>query len=87
MDSQHPTEIRQTILAFMASRFPATRAGGIAGDTPLLTGGTLDSLGVLDLMMFLDETYAIGLDDSDFDADNLATLDRLVLFVERKRAA
>ncbi|GEP08836.1 acyl carrier protein [Methylobacterium gnaphalii] len=87
MQSQSPIAIRQTILGFMASRFPAAHAGGIADDTPLLTTGALDSLGVLDLMMFLDETYAIGLDDGDFDADNLATLGRLVGFVARKRAA
>ena len=80
-------EIRRTIVAFLAARVPNLRSGTLDDDTPLLSSGALDSIGVLDLMMFLDERFAIGLDDADFDADNLETIGRLIRFVERKRNA
>jgi acyl carrier protein len=87
MHGERAPEIQRTIIDFVAGRVPAPLAASLDEATPLLTGGTLDSLGVLELMMFLETTYGIGLDDSDFDAENLATVRHLVRFVERKRAA
>ena len=86
MDTATADEIRLTITRFMAGRLPSAQAKAMTDETPLLTGA-LDSLGVLELMMFLDQTYGIALEDVDFDAENLETVGRLVRFVERKRAA
>lgn len=80
-------EIKQAIVGFLAARVPSLRSGTLDDDTPLLSSGALDSIGILDLMMFLDERFAIGLDDTDFDADNLETVGRVIRFVERKRYA
>lgn len=82
---EHP-QVKRSIVDFVAARMPRPAAAGLTDETPLLTGA-LDSLGVLELMMHLDQTFAIGLDDADFEADNMATVGHLVRFVERKRAA
>ncbi len=72
------------VYAYLRERFPALH--DVAADTPLLTSGAVDSLGMLDLMMFLGERFEISLDDMDFAPENLATPKQLVEFVERRVA-
>ena len=73
-----------TIAAYLRQRFPALN--NLKPDTDLLAGGAVDSLGMLDLMMFLGERFGIALDDADFTPDNLATPARLTDFVDRRGA-
>ncbi|MBL8594726.1 MAG: acyl carrier protein [Devosia sp.] len=70
------------IETYLRQRFPAL--AHLTPETELLAGGAVDSLGMLDLMMFLGERFGIALDDADFTPDNLATPARLVAFVEQR---
>lgn len=72
------------IAAYLRQRFPALQH--LTPETELLAGGAVDSLGMLDLMMFLGERFGIALDDADFTPDNLATPARLAAFVDRRSA-
>ena len=54
-------------------------------DTLLLEGGAIDSLGFLELMIFLGESFGIILDDEHFTPDNLGTPADLIAFVLRER--
>lgn len=53
-------------------------------DTPLLNSGALDSLGILELMMFLSDKMEIELEEEDFVPENLETVGSLVRFVIKK---
>lgn len=77
-------EVDATISTYLQERFPALR--DLTDNTPLLSGGAVDSLGVLDLMMFLGERFGIELSDEDFDPDNIETPARLAAFIRRKQA-
>ena len=46
--------------------------------------GIVDSTGVLELVCHLQERYAIAVDDAELVPDNLDSIDRIALFVERK---
>lgn len=67
-----------------------TPAIGISGDvnseTPLLKGNGLDSLGVLQLMVFLSETMNIEITDEDFVPENFETVGTLARFISEKRS-
>lgn len=68
--------------AFIQDRFPAFNGVDIDGETPLLDNGEIDSLGILDLMTFLEERFSIEMTDDDFLPDyfeTLTTLSELVL--------
>ena len=54
-------------------------------NTPLLNSGALDSLGILELMMFLSDKMQVELEDEDFVPENLETVGSLVRFVLQKR--
>jgi acyl carrier protein len=77
-------EVKAIVHAYLTKRYPALV--NLKAETPLLAGGAIDSLGVLDLMTFVGERFNIDIEDGDFDGANLASLGRLVRFVmERKR--
>ena len=76
-------DVEDVVYAYLTSRFPALNP--CDADTPLLDGGALDSLGFLELMMFLGERFGIDLEDGDFDPANIGTPGRLVAFIRRAR--
>ena len=75
-------EIKAIIHGYIDKRFPALAP--VAPDTTLLTGA-IDSLGFLELIMFLGERFGIAMED-DVDFQALATPADLVAFVARARA-
>lgn len=74
-------EIEKEILGYLGSNFPALQNCTL--DTPLIDSGALDSMGFLELMMFLGAKYGIELSDGDFDPSNLGTPGNIVDFVQR----
>jgi acyl carrier protein len=54
---------------------------------PLISSGTVDSLGTLRLITFLEERYGVQVGDGEVGDDNFGTLKQLAAFVERKRIA
>ena len=52
----------------------------------LVERGIIDSTGVLELVMFLEDSFLISVDDEELVPDNLDSINRLVNFVERKLA-
>ena len=56
---------------------------GIEANDELLGSGMLDSLASAQLMVFIEETYAIKLDPDDLTFENFNTLDALSAMVAR----
>ena len=81
-------ELRAQLRRFIEDTFlMGTRAEPLADDASFLEHHVLDSTGFLELIAFLEETYAIKVDDHEMVPENLDSLDSLVGFVGRKRAA
>ena len=72
---------------FIMTRFPSARNRSLQPTNKLLENGILDSLGVLDLVTYIEETFHIGVSDEDLVPENFYTLERIDAFVcERRRA-
>ncbi len=56
-------------------------------DTPLITGGILDSLGTLELVSFLEQRFAIQMEAHEVDAERLDTLEAIAVLVRTKQGA
>jgi len=54
-------------------------------DESLLAAGIIDSTGILELVMFVEERGGIIVADDELAPENLDSVSRLVAFVERKR--
>ena len=58
----------------------------IEHDRDLLADGIIDSLGIVELINFLESRYAIKVDDDDIDPENFRSVASVVAFVEKKEA-
>ncbi len=85
MLSPDTIDIKNLVADYLRQRFPGLSGKPIDDSTPLLDGGAIDSLGILELTNFLDERLGIEISDDDFEPGNFETFGRLMTFVERKR--
>lgn len=58
----------------------------LPGDASLTRSGILDSMGVLELVMFLEERFGITVPDEDTVPENLDTIDNIVAYLRRNPA-
>jgi acyl carrier protein len=77
--------IGQIIYSFLLDKFPLARKTGIEKNTPLLESGILDSLGILDVVSFLESEFSITISDEELVPENFQSLDTLSSFVLTKR--
>jgi acyl carrier protein len=58
----------------------------LAHDRDLLGDGVIDSLGIVELIAFLEKQYAIKVEDDDIDQENFRSVESIVAFVHGKGA-
>ncbi len=58
----------------------------IPHDLDLLAGEVIDSLGIVQLISFLEEKYGVKVRDDDLDPENFRSVDTIASFVEERRA-
>lgn len=79
MDEEKTTS---KIKTFLAQQFPMTKNVGNA--EPLLKNGLIDSLGVLEVVTFLESEFGIAVSDEELLPENFASVRSLSNFVQTK---
>lgn len=83
MDS---AEIKSSVKTYILDEFlPGEDPDELADDTPLITGGVLDSLATLKLVSFLEETFNVAIEAHEVDTENLNTLNDIGALVTSKQ--
>ena len=59
----------------------------LANSDSFLDKGIIDSTGILELVMFLEQEFKITVEDEELLPANLDSIERLARFIERKQAA
>lgn len=77
------TDIDQEVRTFLTESFLFDRGEALTDDVPLL-GNVIDSTGVIELIVFLQERFTITVGDEEVTTDNLGSVKNVVAFVERK---
>ncbi|HLF43223.1 MAG TPA: acyl carrier protein [Acidimicrobiia bacterium] len=62
-------------------------AKDLKNDLPLLEKEILDSMGIFQVVSFLEAEYGIEIDDEDLIADNFGTIDGIARLVESKQGS
>jgi acyl carrier protein len=83
----HRDRIIENIRSFIVQHFPSAKGRPLAPDDRLLQNGIVDSLGVLNLVDYLEKEFGVTSDDDDLVPENFETLGRLAAFVEEKLGA
>jgi len=77
--------VKASIRAFIVKKFPAAKKRQMSDELPLLESGIIDSMGILDVVAFLEQNFAIQLTDEELTPDNFANINCIASFVEQKR--
>ena len=79
--------MRQDLWQFVTENF-LFGAGNrpFADSDSFLEHGIIDSTGVLELVLFLEQKYGISVSDSELVPENLDSIDNLVRFIELRTA-
>jgi acyl carrier protein len=73
--------IESRIRGFLGQALRLPHAELLASDTPLLPSGAFDSLGVLELMDFLEREFHIVIEPAEVKVEHLASLRQITAFV------
>ncbi|HTC46671.1 MAG TPA: acyl carrier protein [Candidatus Aquilonibacter sp.] len=86
LQTMQKAEIEREIRNFLIEHFLSGHAEKLRDDGSLL-GNVVDSVGVLDLVSFLQDRFKITVDDEDVVPGNLDTVNNLAAFVAGKLSA
>jgi acyl carrier protein len=81
------TTVEQEIRTFLVENFSL---GGdinrLPGNRSLTERGIIDSVGIVEVLTFLETQYDISINDDETVPENIDTIDNMVRFVETKRS-
>ena len=75
------TDVKEPIRAFILEYAASRGITELKDDEPILTSNIIDSLGSFEMILFLEETFLIKIEDADMDPDNFQTLNHVERFV------
>ena len=77
-------ELKKTILDYVRREYlEAGDERELKTDTPLITGGIVDSFSMVSLKRFLERKYAVKIPDADATPEAFNTVDSIVELVQR----
>ena len=80
-------ELRDLLRDFIIRNFLFGDADRLSGDSvSLLESGIMDSLGVMELVAFIEAELGLSVPDADLIPQNLDSVDNLVAYVGRRRS-
>ena len=76
---------KQKIKNFIMEQFlPGEDPDELTDDTPLISGGILDSIATLQLVMYIEETFRVSFEPHEVDKENLDSLNLMVGLLDSK---
>jgi acyl carrier protein len=78
-------EISTTLEKYIASEILRQPSRLISQDEPLLTSGLIDSFHLVDLAMFIENTFGIRIDDAELNASSFDNLKQLVVLIQSRK--
>ncbi len=80
-------QLEERIKSYIAKEILFDESASLDRSASLLESGTIDSTGVMDLVLFLEKEFGIKVADEDLVPDNLDTIERISRYVSGKLAA
>jgi acyl carrier protein len=73
------------IRKFLMQKFPQAKKRNITNQDNLLESGIIDSLGVLEIVTFLQEEFSLAVEDDELTPENFQNIHSIAQFVEQRR--
>jgi len=78
--------VETALRRFILDRFPIARQRDISNHDLLLEKGILDSLGILEVVTFVEAEFNIAVDDEDLQPENFESIHAMTGFVQAKKS-
>lgn len=78
--------VEPKIRNFIYEKFPLAGKRRLDGQASLLESGIVDSIGILDIVSFVEQNFGITVVDDDLVPENLGSISAIADFVQRKLA-
>jgi acyl carrier protein len=80
-------DIKPVVRQFLLDNFVMGSNVTIADDASFMKGHILDSTGFIELIMFIEDTYGLKVDDAEMLPENFDSLNNIERYVGKKSAA
>ena len=78
------SDITSKISRYIAAELLKSPDRQIQSDEPLISGGLVDSFSLVDLALFIEETFGVRIDDTELNVDTFDTLQQLAALVKNR---
>jgi acyl carrier protein len=82
MDAE-TTDYKESIRKFVVDNFLFGEGGQLKDDTSFLDGGVISSTGVLELAMYIENTFGIKVKDDEMVPENLDSINAVASFLQK----
>lgn len=77
--------ILEKLAVYIAAEFLKQPGRVIAPDEPLLSSGLVDSFHLVDLSLFIENTFGVRIDDVELNASSFDNLTQLTAFIKNRQ--
>ena len=79
------TEITTPIAKFIAEKILKQPNKVIAADEPLISSGLIDSFSLMDLALFIEDTFGVRIEDTELNAETFDNLNQLESLIQSRK--
>ncbi|MEP0804119.1 MAG: acyl carrier protein [Chloroflexota bacterium] len=80
------SELLPTLVSFLADKILKQPGRVIRPDEPLISSGLIDSFSLMDVALFVEDTFGVRIEDTELNADTFDNLTQLAALIESRRA-
>ncbi|MEW6030569.1 MAG: acyl carrier protein [Chloroflexota bacterium] len=80
-----PSEIQDAINQFLTSKILKQPQRVLRPDEALISSGLIDSFSLMDLALFVEDTFGVRIEDTELNASTFDTLDQLTALIRSRQ--
>lgn len=80
------TETTSTLAKHIAEKIIKQPNRVITSDEPIISSGLIDSFSLMDLALYVEDTFGVRIDDTELNAATFDTLDQLANLIQSRKS-
>jgi acyl carrier protein len=77
--------MKEQLVAFITSELMRNASYPLRDDEPLMTGGLIDSFSLVELALFIEESFGVHFDDVELTVANMNTVNQILDNIQAKQ--
>lgn len=79
--------VAASIRAYVADEFLLGAGDALAYDTPLVEGGVVDSMGIMEIVDYIEDAFGVQISEQDLVTEHFGSVARMATFVVERLAS